>query len=100
MNYCLEGVGIFISSKDSFLDLGAGIVMEIFKGDGRHCASDSRGKGFACISHEILHGEEFSSLDSVLSVNIEMPVVAESESQFGVIGCLNDDLIGHEVRPK
>lgn len=72
--------------------------MEVLKGNGRDCASHPGGDRFAGVSHEVFDGEKLRGLLLVLLVNSEIPVIAESELQFGMITCLNDDLVGHEVR--
>lgn len=71
--------------------------MEGFEGNGRNVASDSGSNAFAGIPHKVLNIEQLDTILLVLRL-LEVPTVSERQRDFGMVGCLHNENVSHEVR--
>jgi hypothetical protein len=88
---------ILALAKNSATDDGGRVLVERIEGVGGNGTTDTRGKSLASISDEVRNLEETLRV-LLLAREIKVPVVGDLEGQTGVIGSLNNNDVGHEVR--
>jgi len=87
----------FVNSEHSLFDFHTGVVVQGFEGDGWNVASDSGSDAFAGITYKVFHIEQLNTV--FLSLRLfEVPAVGERQRHFGMVSCLHNEDVSHEVR--